>query len=147
MERRSSYHDSHNRLLTIFRRKLEYFEGILFLTTNRVTEFDEAILSRIHLKIRYDNLTRDARREIWKFFISKAGTHQGLSVIRNRDLERLESITLNSRELSVLGTVRLDSCSLFKTRSKISRPSLIRWPRSTKHTDAIRTFGEGGEVQ
>lgn len=34
---------------------LEYYEGILFLTTNQADDFDDAILSRIQLKIKHDN--------------------------------------------------------------------------------------------
>lgn len=102
MERRTSYLDGHNQLLTIFLRKLEYYEGILFLITNRVSDFDEAILSRIHLKIKYDELTKEARREIWKCFLSKAPTHQGASIVDERDLERLASMKLNGRDVSIL---------------------------------------------
>lgn len=41
LERRS-VHDMHrNSLVSIFLRVLEYFQGILFLTTNRVETFDE----------------------------------------------------------------------------------------------------------
>mgnify|MGYP001040056582 CR=1 FL=1 len=134
MERRTSYHDGHNRLLTVFLRKLEYYEGILFLTTNRVAEFDDAILSRIHLKIKYEKLTKEARREIWRCFLSKAYTHQGPSIISDSDLERLESIMLNGRDVSLTLTVGLSLCSLlFPTRSKTSRLSLMRWPLSTEH--------------
>ena len=31
----------------------------MFLTTNRMSEFDEAILSRIHLKLKYDDLRKE----------------------------------------------------------------------------------------
>ncbi|KAL4780122.1 hypothetical protein BJX76DRAFT_361130 [Aspergillus varians] len=62
---------SHNRLVTVFLRKLEYYEGVLFLTTNRLMEFDEAVLSRIHLKIKYLELTKDARRKIWEVFFQR----------------------------------------------------------------------------
>ena len=48
MEQRTSYHDTHNRLVTVFLRKLEYYPGILFLTSNRGIQFDDAILSRIY---------------------------------------------------------------------------------------------------
>ncbi|EEH19032.2 hypothetical protein PABG_01351 [Paracoccidioides brasiliensis Pb03] len=41
----------HDHSVTVFLRKLEYYEGILCLTTNRVDEFDDAILSRIHYKL------------------------------------------------------------------------------------------------
>ncbi|KAJ6114474.1 hypothetical protein N7486_000252 [Penicillium sp. IBT 16267x] len=56
MERRIASYGGHNRLVTVFLRNLEYYEGILFLTTNRATDFDDAVLSRIHLKIKYGNL-------------------------------------------------------------------------------------------
>lgn len=49
----------------VFLRALEYFQGILFLTTNRVGSFDEAFMSRIHIQIGYDPLNEDARAEIW----------------------------------------------------------------------------------
>ncbi|CAG8017779.1 unnamed protein product [Penicillium salamii] len=65
MEQRTSYHDTHNRLVTIFLRKLEYYQGILFLTSNRGIQFDDAILSRIHLITEYENLTREFRRDLW----------------------------------------------------------------------------------
>jgi ATPase family associated with various cellular activities (AAA) len=46
LERRS-IHDIHrNALVSIFLRLLEYFQGILFLTTNRVETFDDAFQSR-----------------------------------------------------------------------------------------------------
>lgn len=100
MENRSSYQSSHNRLVTVFLRKLEYYEGVLFLTTNRVMEFDEAVLSRIHLKIKYPELTKDARRKIWESFLSEASTSKGPAMIKVGDLKRLESMKLNGREAS-----------------------------------------------
>ncbi|KAF2177301.1 hypothetical protein K469DRAFT_742614, partial [Zopfia rhizophila CBS 207.26] len=51
VEQRTTENTLCNALVTVFLRKLEYFEGILFLTTNRVRTFDEAIVSRIHLAI------------------------------------------------------------------------------------------------
>jgi hypothetical protein len=50
---------------TVFLRALDYFQGILFLTTNRVGSFDEAFMSRIHVQIGYDPLDDDARNKIW----------------------------------------------------------------------------------
>jgi hypothetical protein len=44
---------------------IEYYEGILFLTTNRVGDFDEAFQSRIHLTIKYDSLDSSKRKAIW----------------------------------------------------------------------------------
>ncbi|CAG7985873.1 unnamed protein product [Penicillium salamii] len=101
MEQRTSYHDTHNRLVTIFLRKLEYYQGILFLTSNRGIQFDDAILSRIHLIIEYENLTREFRRDLWSTFLSKARTMQGPAIVEEHELRRLESLALNGREVGV----------------------------------------------
>lgn len=50
---------------------LEYFEGILFLTSNRRDQFDEAFQSRIHLTINLPELGSQQRAEIWKVLVQK----------------------------------------------------------------------------
>ena len=55
----------------VFLRCLEYYRGILFLTTNRVGTFDDAFISRIHVVIKYDALEESDRRTIWKQFFDK----------------------------------------------------------------------------
>lgn len=50
---------------------MDYFQGILFLTTNRVGHFDEAFMSRIHVSIGYERLDEDARNKIWDNMFSK----------------------------------------------------------------------------
>lgn len=65
-------HDIHrNSLVSVFLRLTEYYQGILFLTTNRVETFDEAFQSRIHMGIRYENLPAKARKKIWQHHIGK----------------------------------------------------------------------------
>lgn len=65
-------HDIHrNSLVSVFLRLTEYYQGILFLTTNRVETFDEAFQSRIHMGIRYDNLKPPARKKIWQHHVGK----------------------------------------------------------------------------
>ncbi|KAJ5111820.1 ATPase AAA-type [Penicillium alfredii] len=105
MEQRTSYHDTHNRLVTVFLRKLEYYQGILFLTSNRGIQFDDAILSRIHLTIEYEDLTREFRRDLWSTFLSKARTMQGPAVVEEDDLRRLEALDLNGREIKNIAAI------------------------------------------
>ncbi|CAO2653481.1 Nn.00g028920.m01.CDS01 [Neocucurbitaria sp. VM-36] len=65
-------HDIHrNSLVSVFLRLTEYYQGILFLTTNRVETFDEAFQSRIHMGIRYENLSAKARKKIWMHHVGK----------------------------------------------------------------------------
>ncbi|PMD37984.1 hypothetical protein L207DRAFT_555435 [Hyaloscypha variabilis F] len=65
LERRSTQDLTRNSIVSIFLRALDYFKGILFLTTNRVGSFDEAFMSRIHIQIGYDPLDDDGRRDVW----------------------------------------------------------------------------------
>jgi hypothetical protein len=81
---------------------MEYCQGIMILTTNRVTEFDPAALSRIHLKVKYDDLNSNAKSEVWKNFLSRACTAYGEAIIADDDLKRLRNTYLNGREASPL---------------------------------------------
>ena len=99
MERRSSHEITRNGLVSVFLRKLKYCEGIMFLTTNRVSEFDEAILTRIHLMLRFDELDSNARKNIWKTFLNRARTSSGLAKITFSELERLVECKLNGRQV------------------------------------------------
>lgn len=49
----------------VFLQQIEYSSGVIFLSTNRKTDFDPAILSRIHLPIPYNGLSQQQRQSIW----------------------------------------------------------------------------------
>jgi len=55
-----------NSAVSVFLRVLEYYSGILFLTTNKVGHFDEAFKSRIHVSLYYPQLDEDSTIQIWK---------------------------------------------------------------------------------
>ena len=55
-----------NAVVGVFLRVLEYFNGLLFLTTNRVDDIDEAIVSRCIALIRFAPPDLEARRRIWR---------------------------------------------------------------------------------
>jgi hypothetical protein len=50
----------------VFLRVLEYYSGVLILTTNRVGSFDEAIKSRVHCALYYPPLDEDQTLQVWK---------------------------------------------------------------------------------
>lgn len=54
-----------NGLVAVFLRVLEYYAGILFLTTNRIGDFDEAFSSRIHVSLHYPELDAQSALEIF----------------------------------------------------------------------------------
>ncbi|WP_110018115.1 AAA family ATPase [Plasticicumulans acidivorans] len=55
-----------NAVVGVFLRVLEYFNGLLFLTTNRIDDIDDAIVSRCIALIRYDPPDTAARCRIWE---------------------------------------------------------------------------------
>ena len=104
LEKRS-IHDIHrNALVSIFLRLLEYFQGILFLTTNRVETFDEAFVSRIHLSLKYEGLSQKARKTVWKTFIQRVKEIEGSAVanITDRDYDDLSKRNINGRQIKNL---------------------------------------------
>ena len=60
-----------NAVVGVFLRVLEYFNGLLFLTTNRVDDIDEAIVSRCIALIKYYPPDNEARRRIWRVMIDQ----------------------------------------------------------------------------
>ncbi|KAF6825057.1 hypothetical protein CPLU01_10510 [Colletotrichum plurivorum] len=55
-----------NGLVAVFLRVLEYYAGILFLTTNRIGDFDEAFASRIHMSLYYPELDEVKTLKVFK---------------------------------------------------------------------------------
>ena len=56
----------HNAIVAEFLRTLEYFNGLLFMTTNRIDDVDDAILSRCIATIKYETPPRDDAILLWK---------------------------------------------------------------------------------
>lgn len=105
LEARSTHDLERNKLVSIFLRLLEYYEGILFLTTNRVDNIDAAFESRIHLSLEYEELDREARRHVWQTFLTRASN---VGDFTKDQLESLAAVELNGRQIkNVLKTAQL----------------------------------------
>lgn len=96
LEKRSTHDLERNKLVSIFLRVLEYYEGILFLTTNRIADIDAAFQSRIHVSMTYPDLDDAARLRIWKGFV---GQMEGEIKLVERDLVELSKVELNGRQI------------------------------------------------
>ncbi|GAM37513.1 hypothetical protein TCE0_024r07493 [Talaromyces pinophilus] len=101
LEKRTIQDIHRNALVSIFLRLLEYFQGILFLTTNRVETFDDAFQSRIHIALRYGDLTTKAKRSVWKMFLEKVKSIDGVETetFTDKDLDILARHNLNGRQI------------------------------------------------
>ncbi len=102
LEERAPKDIHRNGVVSVFLRTMEYCQGIMLLTTNRVTEFDPAALSRIHLKVKYDDLKSNAKSEVWRNFLARACTSYGAPSISADELKRLSNTHLNGREVRSL---------------------------------------------
>ncbi|PYI11089.1 P-loop containing nucleoside triphosphate hydrolase protein [Aspergillus sclerotiicarbonarius CBS 121057] len=103
LEARNSTDLARNELVSIFLRLLEYYEGILFLTSNRAENLDPAFESRIHVSLRYPELNLSSRRQIWSQFLGK-----DLEAFASAELDELARVPLNGRQIkNVLITAHL----------------------------------------
>src|SRR5208282_1871990 len=95
-------------------RALEYFEGVLIMTTNRIKVIDLAMQSRIHLAVLYTDLEGQRSKNVWRTYLKmlKAGknsTQESIDQISNwietRHKELLEPDGLNGRQIRNIFTL------------------------------------------
>ncbi|KAA8646528.1 hypothetical protein EYZ11_004832 [Aspergillus tanneri] len=94
MEARTATDLQRNELVSIFLRMVEYYEGILFLTTNRAENIDPAFESRIHVSLVYKELDKKSRQHIWSQFLG-----QSLSHFTEEQLDSMADVELNGRQI------------------------------------------------
>lgn len=92
-------------------RQLEYYRGILFMTTNRQDTLDKAFHSRVHLTLRYPDLDTAAKAHIWRYFTKlRSGDGFGEEVY-----EQFAQLPMNGRQIK--NTVKI--ASLVAARRKV----------------------------
>jgi DNA polymerase III delta prime subunit len=126
LEKRQHQDVHRNALVSIFLRLLEYFQGILFLTTNRVETFDEAFQSRIHVALKYEELTPAAQKKVWKEFIEKVRVMQGIEIMpfTDSDYDYLARRRLNGRQIK--NAVRTAQALALHEEAKLSMEHIKR---------------------
>ena len=104
----------------------------MFLTTNRVSAFDPAFQSRIHLTINYPKLDFRAKLLVWQTFVRpKNNSKQYASDIGEKDLRVLATIDMNGREIK--NTVK--TASLLASRKGV--------PLNREHVATVLRVKEG----
>ncbi|OCH86746.1 P-loop containing nucleoside triphosphate hydrolase protein [Obba rivulosa] len=94
LEQRSLHDMERNAMVAVFLRHVEYYRGILFMTTNRVKAFDEAFLSRIHVALHFRDLSKDAKAQVWRAFLAKVD-----AVLADDLVEKLADREINGRQI------------------------------------------------
>ncbi|KAK3994344.1 hypothetical protein QBC44DRAFT_348938 [Cladorrhinum sp. PSN332] len=93
-------------LVSVFLRVLEYYSGILILTTNRVGSFDEAIKSRVHCALYYPPLDRRQSMEIWKMnldTLQERNSYEGPDTVMR--------VRFNRKEIERFADEHWDACT------------------------------------
>ena len=115
-----------NAVVGVFLRVLEYFNGLLFLTTNRVDDIDEAIVSRCIAMIKFYPPDAEARAKIWRVMTDQFGLYVEDTLISElamtfpqasgRDIKGLTKLTAKfCSHKSVQPTIEVfKRCSVFR---------------------------------
>lgn len=82
-------------IVGIFLRLLDYYQGFLFLTSNRSEVIDDAFKSRITLSLDYPKLTPQSREEIWHLLLNA----NGIELSNGNSLQRVSERDLNGRQI------------------------------------------------
>jgi SpoVK/Ycf46/Vps4 family AAA+-type ATPase len=101
-----------NELVSIFLREIEYFRGIIFLTTNLYDTIDTAFRSRVNIHLLFTPLPPASRMVLWEKFLTRLPAINGREVtpiedLETEDLKELAKWELNGREIkNAITTVR-----------------------------------------
>ncbi|KAI0139830.1 AAA family ATPase [Xylariaceae sp. FL1272] len=145
LEERTQADLQRNALVSVFLRVLEYYNGILILTTNRVGTFDEAFKSRIQLSIHYPPLNLQSRVEIWLNFFS-AMKHDGNADIAGlkRKAEFLGRYRINGRQIR--NTVKSAKQLAYYKKEKLNYSHFDRVIRIADEFDRYIERAHGGNT-
>ncbi|KXN93314.1 ATPase family AAA domain-containing protein 3B, partial [Leucoagaricus sp. SymC.cos] len=100
LEQRSLKDLERNAMVAAFLRHVEYYRGILFLTTNRIKTFDEAFLSRIHVALHFTELSLESKIQIWTAFLGKVGALvESGGEITEAEITELSKREINGRQI------------------------------------------------
>lgn len=135
LEQRKNRDLSRNGLVTAFLRRMEYFRGLLFLTTNRVGQIDDAFVSRVHMAIGYERLSPEFRRNIWEGFFRKLERERAGKVLVGPSAKKfvltskwVEEIELNGRESGMCCRLPLLSLNLKASKQLVLQAKVERQP-------------------
>lgn len=150
MAERHPHDIARNELVSIFLRELEYFRGIIFLTTNLYSTIDSAFRSRVSLHLLFNSLTPEARALIWRKFLDRLPHPQrhatppppppdvdagGVRVLTDHDIDELATWQLNGREIKTAVNMTRSWCdhkAYSLSLSRLENGIRVTSPHATK---------------
>jgi AAA+ superfamily predicted ATPase len=108
-----------NALVSVLLRELEYFKGVLIMTTNRVLTIDTAMESRIHYTVKFRDLNQTSLVQIFETFARQ------LNKENCRDEDKREILAWVKAEASDLVQKSLTGRDI---RNILTTAQLLDWP-------------------
>ena len=119
-----------NAIVGVFLRVLEYYNGVMFMTTNRASSVDDAVLSRCVARIDYTNPSKVEQARIWHILAEQSGLKMGSGVaervaetysLSGRDVKqllKLAGLVSYARKLPTIDFATIEYCMKFKPTEK-----------------------------
>jgi hypothetical protein len=104
-------------------RLVEYHQGIMFLTSNRIDSIDSAFKTRITLAMQYEQyepLDIEGRAKVWENLLVKSGCS---GIMHTLDLRALSKFPLSGREIK--NALRIAVALATDDESGISKKLLV----------------------
>lgn len=137
LEERNSDNLERNAMVAVFLRLLEYYNGVLFLTTNRAMKFDSAFTSRITLAIEYK---RPDRRTMWNSLLKLSNI-----VIEPKDLDKLCEYDLNGRQIkNCINSAK--ALSAYEKSNKVEMHHLVPFTNETQNFNSFMNSDKKSQI-
>lgn len=111
-----------NAMVGVFLRLLEYHQGVLFLTSNRAKNIDQAFLSRISVVLHYPDATEQKRVQIWTNLLKSAGI-DGIAIdeLSDNDINgrQIKNVIRLSQTLAASGGIKVTTNLVSKVIKKM----------------------------
>ncbi|KAL4759011.1 P-loop containing nucleoside triphosphate hydrolase protein [Aspergillus foveolatus] len=96
LQERPSERLKHNKIDAVFLRLLEYYRGVMIITTGRADTTDKTLKSRIHFTMHFPELSASARKQIWRQSIARSKAE---AAITDKVYDRLSQLPLNGHQI------------------------------------------------
>lgn len=127
-----------NAVTSVFLRSLEYYAGILFLTTNRVGGIDPAFKSRIQLSLYYPRIDIDTTEKLYEVFLRRARAEQLRTGVAQFKIKEKEILKFGRRHFR---TLEKEGLNTWNGRS-VQYPILLWLTSTEKSTDRYAMLGK-----
>lgn len=104
-----------NAIVGVFLRLLEYYRGVLFMTTNRGTSVDDAIVSRVTARFRYKMPNQEEQIRLWKVLAAQNGI-----VIEDSEIDLIVHSNKNMTGRDIKNVLKLAYVQAMKKDSKVT---------------------------